>query len=380
MPAAHGHEYRPRRVGSVDTPKRHTLRNIVIILLTLVVATGGLVAAYIGVLSSTFNEKRVTIESAIPTDPEIEKQRPVKDPGDGSMNILILGSDSRGDGEDTAQNKGEDGQRSDTMMVAHIPESRDALYVMSIMRDLWVEIPDHGTQKVNGALNLGGIPLVVRTVENTLGSRIDHVAVIDFEGFKSLTEALDGVEVKNERAFSAGQKAPSYFPAGNIRIQGTDALRFVRERKAFLEGDYQRIKNQQAFLVGTLGRFLNRDTLTNPNRIYKVVNEFSPYISVDEGLDAATLAGLATQMSSLRSGDIDMFTIPNAGPSTGPGGASIILPDYERIESMKRAFSEDTLEQWLKDYRADENAYGHESAATESATPTENTPSGQGQD
>ena len=338
-------------------------------------------AAYLGVLSSTFNAKRVTIESAIPTDPEDEIQRPVKDPGDTSMNILILGSDSRGDGQDTAENKGEDGQRSDTMMVVHIPESRDSLYVMSIMRDLWVEIPDYGTQKVNGALNLGGIPLVVKTVEKTLDSRIDHVAVIDFEGFKSLTEALDGVDVNNDRAFSAGQKAPAYFPAGTIRVQGTDALRFVRERKAFIEGDYQRIKNQQAFLVGTLSRFLNRETLTNPNRIYKVVNEFSPYISVDEGLDAGTVAGMAMQMASLRTENIEMFTVPNLGPSTGPGGASIILPDYERIETLKKAFSEDTLEEWLEDYRSDGEAYGHETAkptedpedseVTESPTPAE---------
>ncbi|MFC0582681.1 LCP family protein [Micrococcoides hystricis] len=379
MPPADKHDHRPRRTRSVYTPKRHTLRNALIAVGVLVLVVVGLSAAYLSALSNNFNEKRSTIASAIPTDPEEEGQRPVKDPGDNSLNFLILGSDTRGEGMDQANIKGEDGQRSDTMMVMHVPESRDSLYVMSVMRDLWVEIPDHGTQKINGALNAGGIPLVVRTVENTLGSRIDHVVVIDFEGFKSLTEALGGVDVKNEHSFSAGQRNPSYFPKGEIRLEGTDALRFVRERKAFVDGDYQRVKNQQAFLIGTMSQFLNRETLTNPNRIYKVVNEFSPYLSVDEGLDAAAVAGLGMQMSGLRTNNIEMFTVPNLGPSTGPGGASIVLPDYDRLESMSKAFSEDTLKEWLEDYRADESAFGHEPGEEPTESPAQPAPTGGGE-
>src|SRR5699024_1109775 len=115
----------------------------------------------------------------------------------------VLGSDSRGEGMDTAENKGEDGERSDTMMLVHVPEDRSGVYVMSIVRDLWVEIPDHGERKVNAALGLGGYPLVTSTVENLVGVNIDHLAVIDFEGFNGLTEALGGVPVCNPNTFSS---------------------------------------------------------------------------------------------------------------------------------------------------------------------------------
>src|SRR5699024_225650 len=123
-------------------------------------------------------------------------------------------------------------QRSDTMMLVHIPESRDEAYVMSIMRDLWVEIPDVGMSKVNSAQSYGGYPLTIQTVENLTGADVDHLVVVDFDGFSDLTTALGGIEIENDMAFSAGQVNPSYYPEGTIRLEGTDALRFVRERKA----------------------------------------------------------------------------------------------------------------------------------------------------
>ena len=89
------------------------------------------------------------------------------------------------------------------MMLVHVPEDRQDVYVMSIVRDLWVEIPGHGERKVNAALGLGGYPLVTGTIENLLGVNIDHLAVIDFEGFNGLTEALGGVQVCNPNTLSS---------------------------------------------------------------------------------------------------------------------------------------------------------------------------------
>src|SRR5690606_3044864 len=114
--------------------------------------------------------------------------------------------------------------RADTIMVVHVPADHETVQVMSIMRDNWVPIPGRGEAKVNAAMAWGGMPLMVETVESLIDTRIDHVAVIDFESFKGLTEAVGGVTVDNPRSFRAvsGQR----FEEGEITLIGDDALAF----------------------------------------------------------------------------------------------------------------------------------------------------------
>ena len=98
------------------------------------------------------------------------------------------------------------------MMLMHIPENRENVYVMSIMRDTWVDIPGQGEHKINAAMAFGGVPLVVETIEGMFDTRVDHVAIIDFAGFKELTDALGGVEINNPAAFSASGSTGEFFP------------------------------------------------------------------------------------------------------------------------------------------------------------------------
>src|SRR5699024_12756782 len=104
------------------------------------------------------------------------------------------------------------------MMLVHIPESRDEMYVMSIMRDLWVEIPDVGMSKVNSAQSHGGYPLTIDTVEGLTGAEIDHMVIVDFDGLSDLTSALGGVVMEMAMAFAPGQPDQSYYPPGTIRL------------------------------------------------------------------------------------------------------------------------------------------------------------------
>ncbi|MEO9246542.1 LCP family protein [Citricoccus nitrophenolicus] len=349
------HEYLPRRSRGQVRRKRHTVRNAFIVVAALLVVVLALVAVYVGSIASTFNDKRQTVDAGIATSEATT---------DDALNVLVMGSDSRGEGMDTAQNKGEDGERSDTMMLVHIPEDRQNVFVMSIVRDLWVEIPGEGERKVNSALGLGGYPLVTATVENLLGVNVDHLAVIDFEGFNGLTQALGGVEVCNPKAFSSGQVNPSYYPQGEILLQGSDALRYVRERKAFLGGDFERVANQQRFVSAMVDQILTVDTLANPQRVMDVVNSIVPFISVDEGLDAVTIAGYGLQLNGIRSGDIETFTIPHGPPAEGPGGASIVLQDEEALAELRQALQRDRL----GDYLAPDNAQDSEPGTSASAS------------
>jgi LCP family protein required for cell wall assembly len=214
------------------------------------------------------------------------------------------------------------------------------------MRDLWVGIPDHGQAKINAALAFGGVPLMVQTVESMFGQRIDHVAMIDFEGFVGLTDALGGVEVNIPAPFVSSDGQTS-FAAGPTILDGQRALNFVRERYAFADGDYQRVRNQQAFVKGLLARNLSADTLLNPLKVHNVVSAMAPFISVDSGLDAATLAGLAVELKDVRPQDMVMFTLPTRGTGTSTDGQSIVLTNPAAINAISRAMATDTLGEYV---------------------------------
>lgn len=308
-------------------------------MLAVVLVGAGAVALYANQLTSNFNEQRETVESGIVPDHDALE--------DGALNVLLLGSDSRS-GEETSEAEG-GGQRSDTMMLVHIPEDRESAYVMSIMRDLWVDIPGVGEAKVNGALDYGGYPLVIDTVEELVGVDVDHLGIVDFDGFRELTTALGGVEVDNPIPFSSGQVNPAFFPEGTIRLEGTDALRFVRERKAFLEGDYQRVQNQQLFLSSVIRQLLNAETLANPQKVNDVVNMFTPYMTVDEGLDADTLVNYGLSLRELRPSNIEMFTIPNGGTGTTAGGASVVWQDADAMSRLQTALQNDNLDEFIRE-------------------------------
>ena len=172
------------------TKRKKTARNVLlgVVAFFLVVAVGAGVYAFN--LANSFNSKSQKIEQSFPE----ESARPAETKT-GAMNLLLLGSDSRAASLGEAEAGGPSDQRSDTMMWVHIPADRKNIYMMSIMRDTWVQIPGHGEAKMNAAMALGGIPLVVQTLEGMFKSRIDHVAVVDFEGFKAMTDALGGVTV-----------------------------------------------------------------------------------------------------------------------------------------------------------------------------------------
>ena len=279
-----------------------------------------------------------TIGDAFPD----EDLRPaVTEPADGqdpAVNILLLGSDSRAD---TSKPILDDlGNRADSIMVAHIPSDRSGVQIMSIMRDSWVEIPGHGQSKINAAMAYGGVPLMVQTVEGLIDQRIDHIAVIDFNGFKNLTDAVGGVEVNNPRAFSSDGMS---FAEGPITLNGEEALQFVRERYSFSDGDYSRAANQQLFLRSFAQEVLNRETLTSPSKMNELLETTTPYVALDGDFGVRQILGLGTSMSSVRAGNITSFTLPTTGIGTEGDGQSVVYIDWDELEEVRERFKNDEL-------------------------------------
>ena len=326
----------------LNTRKSRKGRNVLVAVAAVVLVSALVAGGYIYNLAQTFDSNTQKIEPAFPD----ETTRPQKVlPAAGAkaaVNILVIGSDSREATEVGAVSGAATDQRADTLMLMHIPADRKNIHTISLMRDLWVQIPGHGESKINSALAQGGVPLMVQTVESIFGQRIDHVAMVDFESFKGLTDALGGVEVNVGMPFTS-KHGKFTFTRGVNTMNGEQALGFVRERNAFADGDYQRVRNQQSFMKAILAKTIDARTLSNPGTIANVVTTVSPYISVDKGLNAATVGGLGVELNGVRQQDIAMFTLPTQGTGTSVDGQSIVLPDPSAIAKISTALAEDRL-------------------------------------
>lgn len=316
---------------------KHTGRNILLTVLALLLVVGVVAGLFVWNLGRNFDRGASTLESAFPE----ESARPAKGSApDAGTTVLLLGSDKRPDGVDPNVT----GSRADSIMLLHIPEDGGQMYVMSIMRDTWVDIPGMGESKINAALDHGGMPLMVETIEQNFGTRVDEVALVDFAGFEGLTNALGGVTVNVPEAFTS--QDGHRFEAGPQELSGEQALAFVRERYAFSDGDYQRVRNQRAYLQAMINKLVSAGTLTNPLKLNEVVKEISPYLTVSDGLTSGWIAQQAPKLVGLSSSDIHMFTVPNNGVGTSADGQSIIVADTDAMQRIGKAISDGTLDQY----------------------------------
>ncbi len=307
----------------------------------MIVLPVALVGGYVLWLGSSFDDTVERIPDAFPD----ETGRPPAVAG--ATNFLLIGSDSRSGLRDPLSG-GATGERSDTLMLVHIPADRSGVVVVSLMRDLWVPIPGHGEAKLNAAYSWGGVPLTVQTVEGLLGARIDHVAVVDFGGFGDLATALGGVKVWSDQAFTS-KNMPGYsFEKGENRLEGSAALAFVRERYSFPDADYQRVRNQQAFVRGMLQGFISTQTLSDPGRTQSAITTLARHVAVDKGLTASVAASLALSFRGLAPDAIHTLTLPTAGTGTSPDGQSIVRVDEARVEVLRKALVADDVVPTLK--------------------------------
>lgn len=374
---------KPRNNGAVrvvdrSKRRRHPLRTALLVLLAVAIVIPAAAGAYLFSLGRAYDSQAKVIDNPFPSESNRPQPRsaapsavtpaeggssgpaaagaaaaapaqaaaPADAAGGQALNILVMGSDSRGATVGTAVSGSSSDQRADTLMLVHIPADRSKIFAISLMRDLWVDIPGHGKAKINAALAYGGVPLMVQTVESMFNERVDHVAMVDFEGFVGLTDALGGVEVDIPRSFVSAHDKFSYHQ-GRSLLDGKHALEFVRERYSFTDGDYQRVRNQQAFVRALFAKNLSPETLLNPVKVHNVVTAMAPFISVDSGLNAATLANLALELRNVRADDMEMFTLPTLGIGTSADGQSIVLPNQTAIKAIGDALAGDSLDNYV---------------------------------
>jgi LCP family protein required for cell wall assembly len=259
---------------------------------------------------------------------------PDKDIDGKAQNILIVGIDDR----DTATNKElkeigvpRDGGslNTDTMMILHVPADGKRARVISFPRDLWVNIPGVGQQRLNSAYSYGvqkmgksrGWQLLVHTVDNLTGLTIDHFAAVDLIGFYRISNAIGGVWVCLNRSYSKTTDFVNYnLPKGKWKAQGRSALAFVRQRHDLPRGDLDRIVRQQYFLSAVFRQVATAGVLLNPLKLNHLVNAVASSLQVDKTMK---MASLAQQMSGLTAGNLRFTQIPTTGATVGNADVQI---------------------------------------------------------
>jgi polyisoprenyl-teichoic acid--peptidoglycan teichoic acid transferase len=313
---------------------------VLIVIASLLVILMGAAAVYVFKIdrSVTSNINRgVDLPSDEPSAAPGEA-RPSKEPQEtGTLNYVLLGSDSRDPDADAG--------RSDTIMLVHLNAKRNQAYIVSFPRDMYVTIPGHGHNKINAAYALGGVPLTVRTLEKLTGVRMDHAALVNFEGFISLTNDLNGVTVTNKNAFSSHGFD---YPEGKITVAGERALWFVRERKSLPRGDLDRAENQRNVIKAIVAKGLSAKVISDPATFTRFIGNVAKHMTVDNSLTDDEIRRTAFSLR-LQVDDIALLQAPIAGDATA-GGQSILVVDGARLAELGKALKTDSMAAYVKKY------------------------------
>ena len=239
------------------------------------------------------------------------------------FNVLVVGSDSRANTGGHFGNVA--GQRNDVTMVVHVEPGPRKVSLLSIPRDLLIPIADVGRQdKINAAF-AGGPGRVAKTIEQNFGIPIHHYLLVDFNGFKSIVDALGGIRVNfpypSRDMDNAGRNLSGLDirRPGCQRLNGTQALALARSRDfSYLKGgtwrwdpngDLGRVRRQQAFLQGVLSKGLSRG-LTNPLKANAFIGAVVGDLTKDKGMKISDIVSTAARFRSFRPSAMQTFTVP----------------------------------------------------------------------
>ncbi|MCC2312899.1 LCP family protein [Cellulomonas xiejunii] len=245
---------------------------------------------------------------------------------------LLAGTDARGD-EGGIPQDGTEGQRTDTILLLHVPESGPTAMI-SLPRDTYVEVPGHGPAKLNSAFAWGGAPLLVQTVEGLTGLTIDHYAEIGMGGVSHLVDAVGGVNL----CYDGDVNDPDsgmVWTAGCHDVDGQAALSFARMRKADPQGDVGRALRQRQLIGAVMGKVSPGSLAFDPGAQVALVDAGTGALTFDEDagvLDVARLA-LAFRAANAEGGITGTPPIVSIDYRPGNIGSTVLLdadatPDF----------------------------------------------------
>lgn len=239
-------------------------------------------------------------QSPVPGEPEAR----------GVLNFLLVGSDDReGLSEEERQrlHTGDfAGQQTDTILLVQVRQ--DDVSVLSFPRDLRVDLPGGETGKINAVRALGGPNALVGTVEDILGIDVDHYVEVSILSFLRIVDAAGGVRICLDEPLR-DRKSGADFPAGCHRMDGAEALSYVRSRTG-VRADFTRMERQQRFVSALADRTTSLGVLANPVRVRDLATRVAEGLTVDDDLDVSRMVQLATRFDDALEQGLDTATLP----------------------------------------------------------------------
>jgi LCP family protein required for cell wall assembly len=286
---------------------------------------------------------------------------------DGPINMLLLGIDGR--------EAGTDNNRSDTIIVLHVPSTHDQAYLISVPRDTWVAVPGYWEMKITEAFYhgnrdggwTGGAQLVAQSLHQLTGLSFNAAGIVNFSGFEKIIDEMGGIEFCVETAATSehlvrvngermgiGQARrdgwhyePVRYEPGCQQLAGWQALDYVRQRKNLEtdEGDYARQRHQQQLLQAMAKKATSADVMTNLGTLDRLLRATGDALILDT--NQVDLASFAFTIRNVRPGDIvSLRTNDGWYNSAQKEGVSAELLN-ELSVAMFRAAANDTMAQFL---------------------------------
>ncbi len=260
-------------------------------------------------------------------------QRPGNQPG---KTFLLVGSDSR-DGLSKAEQKklgtgNVAGQRTDTIMILYLPPGGKPALI-SLPRDSYVDVPKNGKNKINTAYAFGGPQLLVKTVEQNTGLRIDGYLEIGFGGFVNVIDALGGIEMCLPKAIK-DRDSHIDLPKGCQTLGGVDALGYVRMRKADPRGDLGRVERQRQLLAAVAKKGASPVSVLNPVRYWQLCNASTDSIKLGETTSLFQMISLTLAMRKISNDQGLTLTVPVSNPGASTPVGSAVLWDDAKAKAM----------------------------------------------
>lgn len=263
-------------------------------------------------------------------------------PTGDALTFLVVGSDSR-EGLEDLDNFGDfAGARGDVVMLVRVDPSSGDAHMLSIPRDLWVDIPGNGEGKINAAYSFGGPRLMVETIRENLGIEVNHYVEIGFVGFQEMVDELGGIHISfpyDARDVSSGLDVA----AGTEVLDGEMALAYARSRKyqenqngswvSVEASDIGRTARQQQVVRAIMSELKTPASVADAGA---VASALADHMTIDATLASSSIAGLAWDFRSLISGGIEGTTLPVDAATVN--GASVVVAREPEASEMITAF------------------------------------------
>ncbi|MBB4933928.1 LCP family protein required for cell wall assembly [Lipingzhangella halophila] len=260
---------------------------------------------------------------------------------EGALNILIVGSDIR-DGENSEYGS-EEGERPDTLAIAHVSPDQKSATLVNLPRDSIVQMPecpptddrpgqDAHEAMIGEAMNSGGMQCLWKTVEQLTEIHIDHFVKVDFVGFKDMVDAIGGIPVCVPEPIDDPDAGHLKLEAGEQTLDGEEALGYVRSRKGQGDGsDLSRIDRQQEFMGAMLKKVMSSEVLARPTSLYDFLGSVTEHVTTDDELNVDSMADIAIAMREVELNDVNFVTVPNGQHPADPNRITWTEPDATEL-------------------------------------------------